>query len=158
MSLIIWAIHSVTLETDQWQHESTDWDVSIWMISDIMDPLTSGFSPRHVGWDGSERRQGNLREEHFAKSFTTSPLISWSRNAPDPSFILLIFSSILHTHAHMHAFLLPSCYTKGGSDRSPAGSSLVVAGTAGIGQCDKSQNLSKNLRANSQRSKFGILT
>lgn len=106
MSLIIWAIHSVTLETDQWQHEGTDWDVSIWMISDRTDPLTSGCSPRRVG-DRRERRQGNLRVEHFAKSFTASPLTSWSRKAPHPPFALLLLSPIFtHMHTGMHCCFL----------------------------------------------------
>ena len=155
MSLIIWAIHSVTLETDQWQHESTDWDVSIWMISDIMDPLTSGFSPRHVGWDGSERKPQGRTFCQVLHYLSFDILIKKCTRPFLHSPHLLFHSSHTCTHAW---FLLLSCYTKGGSDRSPAGSSLVVAGTADIGQCDKSQNLSKNLRANSQRSKFGILT
>lgn len=108
MSLIIWAIHSGTLETDQWQHEGSDWDVSIWMISDRMDPLTSGFSPRLVG-DRRERRQGNLRVEHFAKSFTASPLTSWSRKAARPAFPSPRSSSLpsSHTRTQENAFLLP---------------------------------------------------
>ena len=57
MSLMIWAIHSMTVESDQWEHESTDWDVNIWMKSDIMVPLASGFSPGDVRVEQGERRQ-----------------------------------------------------------------------------------------------------
>lgn len=154
MSLIIWAIHSVTLENDQWQHESTDWDVSIGMRSDIMDPLTSGFSSRHVRLNWGERSQGDLRVEHFAKSLTTSPLISWSRNTLHASFILLIFSSIPHTHACIPAFFL---LHKRRFRQKPC---RVLFG--GVWDCDRDNRTNlktyKNLWPNSKVSDLGILT
>lgn len=68
------------------------------------------------------------------------------------------FSSFsLPFHTHRHAFLLSSCYTKGGSDRNPAGSSLVVFETVIV---DNRTNLKtyKNLWPNSKGSDLGILT
>ena len=57
---MVWATHSVTLESDQWEHKSIDWDVNIWMTSDIMAPVASGFFPRHVRVEQGERRQEAL--------------------------------------------------------------------------------------------------
>lgn len=104
MSLMIRAAHSVTLESDQWEHKSTDWDVNIWRPSDIMAPVASGFFPRHVRVEQGERRQ-----EASGRAFQNHPShlshAIWSRNHTPP---------FLHPHLPSHLpQLSPSCYTQG---------------------------------------------
>lgn len=67
MRLVIWTIHSMTLETDKWKHESTDWDINIWMKRDARNQFISGSSPK---WRSKGKMTGNLRIEHFPASFS----------------------------------------------------------------------------------------
>lgn len=117
MRLVIWTIHSMTLETDKWKHESTDWDINIWMKRDARNQFISGSSPK---WRSKGKMTGNLRIEHFPASFTTSPTTCWSRNYAPHFFHSphLIFHSS-HTEAHVPALppqFSSSCYTKGHSE------------------------------------------